>query len=61
MQGGSLWRKGEENRYCRLMQTHGASVGRASESRLSVASTFVAGAVILVSRHGMDGETSLVQ
>lgn len=49
MQGGSLWRKGEENRYCRLMQTQGTRVGRASESRLLVASTFVAGEVILVS------------
>lgn len=61
MQGGSLWRKGEENRYCRLMQTQGTRVGRASESRLLVASTFVAGEVILVSGQGMDGETSLVQ
>lgn len=60
MQRRSLWRKGEETRYCRFMPTHGTSVVRSSESRLSVASTFVAGEVILVSGHGMDGETALV-
>lgn len=56
MQRWNLWREGEENRYCRLMQTHGTRVVRASESRLSVASTFGAGDVLLVSGHGMDGQ-----
>lgn len=42
------------------MPTHGTIVVRSSESCLSVASTFVAGEVILVSGHGMDGESSQV-